>query len=139
MTDYTKIDPDLLARLPEPEDTPPVDVTPKCAYCGTEGDYSYHSGVRECPSCWDYRKLDGPAARHWATMSEGFLSNVDFYDLMKYFPKCGLSSDEAYVMLKAARKVKLMSEYLVKHGPVERWDKGTKTAYDVELDHLINF
>jgi hypothetical protein len=83
-----------------------------CAYCGGPAG-RYHSGVLECQSCWDWRKLDGPAARHWARVGAEFLSNVDMYDLTRYFAKCGLDEDEAGVMLRAARKLAEASQRMI--------------------------
>lgn len=58
--------------------------------------------MAECQRCWDWRKLDGPAARHWAKVAETFLSNVDTYDYIHYLP-AALGDDQRGVeMIKAA-------------------------------------
>lgn len=44
----------------------------QCASCGTfyAHPVAYHSGTRECGSCWEWRKLEGPAARYWDSAIE---------------------------------------------------------------------
>ncbi len=76
-----------------------------CATCGSPADKT-SSGLPECWPCWNWRKLDGPAARHWARVATEFLSNVDMYDVTKFLPACGLTEDEIGVMLATARKVR---------------------------------
>lgn len=46
----------------------------KCSYCGTMG-ASIHNGVGECQSCWNWRKLEGPAARYWTRSIEALFAN----------------------------------------------------------------
>jgi len=93
----------------------------KCQRCGVEDDtVRTHSNVEECSKCWDYRKLDRPAALHWAKVGAEFLSNVDMYDIMYYLPKCGLTKEEMHTMLNAAKKVQDYSQKLVDHGPEHR-------------------
>jgi hypothetical protein len=95
-----------------------------CAYCGARNEsVSTHSGILECGKCWDYRKMDRPAALHWAKVGEEFLSNVDMYDWMYYFDKCGLTRDEAVTMIGAAQKVRDHSKALVEKGPEHTWPK----------------
>jgi hypothetical protein len=36
-----------------------------CAYCGEQAD-KFSSGVPNCWRCWDWNKLNGPAARYWS-------------------------------------------------------------------------
>ena len=84
-----------------------------CA-CGKPAE-KVSSGVPECWPCWNRRKLDLPAARHWARVAEQFLSNVDLYDLMTYLPACGLSPDDARVMLRSARAVLERSERVIRN------------------------
>lgn len=36
----------------------------KCATCGGQAE-KYSSGILECWSCWNWRKLNGPAATYW--------------------------------------------------------------------------
>ncbi len=64
-----------------------------CSYgCGFEAEeIRHHSGVPECGVCWDWRKLDGPAASHWAKVTREFLSNIDLYDCSKFFDRCGIA------------------------------------------------
>jgi hypothetical protein len=84
--------------------------------CGKPAD-KFSSGQRECWGCWNYRKLDGPAARHWAKVAREFLSNVDFYDYSKYLPACGLTPAEIETMIVAAAKVRDHSALLLmEHG-----------------------
>lgn len=97
----------------------------RCGYCGRQNEsVRMHSGIYECQLCWDYRKLDRPAALHWAKVTsrdEGFLSNVDMYDFMDYFPKCGLTRDEAETMIVAAQKLERYSRFAREHGPEHTW------------------
>lgn len=83
-----------------------------CNYCG-EPTTGFHSGSWECRACWTWRKLDGPAARHWAKVSEEFLSNIDLHDLQTYFGLCDITRDEANTMLLAARKLRDTSKRLI--------------------------
>jgi hypothetical protein len=95
-----------------------------CEYCGRRNQsISVHSGIWECEECWNYRKLDGPAAAHWAKVAADFLSNVDMYDLMHYFQKAGLKHEESETMLTAAQKLRDFSQALVDKGPVHMWPK----------------
>lgn len=86
-----------------------MSIDANCARCGRPAD-KWSSNVPECSPCWYRRKLDLPAAQHWAKVAAEFLSNVDMYDLMTYLPACGLSEDEMRTMLHAARKVLEHSE-----------------------------
>ena|SRR5947209_5441158 len=64
-----------------------ADTTEPCAYCGTtERARGIHSNVAECQRCWDWRKLDGPAARHWVRVGREWLSNIDIHDLSNFMP-----------------------------------------------------
>lgn len=105
-----------------------------CAYCGTtDASVGTHSGTLECRRCWDYRKLNRPAALHWAKVGASFLSNVDMHDWMTYLPKvCGLTQEEASTMLKGATKVELMSRYLVENGPRHRWSDEVEAHFENE-------
>jgi len=88
----------------------------KCAHgCGRDAD-KYSSGMLECWPCWNIRKLEGPAADHWARVGQAFLSNVDVYDMTEYFQLCGLTNEEASTMLKAAAKVTSYSQKRIKAG-----------------------
>lgn len=106
----------------------------KCAYCGeTDETVATHSGTLECSRCWTYRKLDRPAALHWAKASKEFLSNVDMYDWMTYLTKrAGNTQQEVSTMLKAATKVELESRYLVEHGPEHRWSDEVQAHFENE-------
>ena len=82
----------------------------KCAYCGATPsdtvDVSTHSGVEECGACWNWRKLDGPAARHWNRVAKELVSNIDAHDLMTFFPKrIGLGADEFEAFFTMARQI----------------------------------
>lgn len=92
-----------------------LESTPCAHGCGRYAD-KYSSGTPECWPCWNRRKLDLPAARHWAEVGEAFLSNVDFYDLTKYLPACGLTQDEMVTMIESAKKVRDYSKALVEAG-----------------------
>lgn len=76
----------------------------------------YQSGRPVCWPCWNWNKLDHPAALHWAKVAEGFLSNVDAYDLTNYLPACGLTKDEAVAVLEGAQKI-LEHSRLILEGP----------------------
>lgn len=76
----------------------------RCAYCGIRPTWKIASNQPECWPCWYWRKLDGPAARHWKRVTTEFLSNVDVYDLTEFFPKkCHLRRRDAIKMLEFAR------------------------------------
>lgn len=45
-----------------------------CATCGGPAD-KISSGRLECWRCWDWRKLDGPAAAYWISAIENLFSN----------------------------------------------------------------
>lgn len=87
----------------------------KCSRCGERAD-RIASGMPECDPCWNWRKLDYPAASHWAKVAAEFLSNVDMYDYMTYLPACGLTREEATLMITAAAKVRDHSD-AIKKGP----------------------
>jgi hypothetical protein len=87
-----------------------------CDYCGkTEsevGEVSYHSGSKECWPCWNWRKLDGPAASHWAPVFHLFYSNVDFHDLTKFFPQTlGLTQDETATLFDLMRRAEINCDH----------------------------
>lgn len=68
--------------------------TETTCYCGKPAD-KYSSGRSECWDCWNWRKLDGPAARYWVEkINSLFELGPDMYDLMNYFPAAGLSKEE---------------------------------------------
>jgi hypothetical protein len=105
----------------------------KCAYCGTENDtVATHSNVEECSLCWNYRKLDRPAALHWAQVAREFLSNVDTHDMMTYLPaslkdaKNGKGEPVNVTwdqLLCGAQAVMLHSDRLLIEGPPHMWAK----------------
>jgi hypothetical protein len=95
-----------------------------CAYCGKTGDESvvgYHSGSYECGSCWNWRKLDGPAARHWFKAAAMFASNVDMHDLATFMPeRAGVTADEFRAAMEVANKIYTATcKMLVEHGVSE--------------------
>jgi hypothetical protein len=52
------------------------DIETKCAYCGEEQENPRrHSGVIECGSCWNWRKILGPQAKYWMSGIEGLFHN----------------------------------------------------------------
>lgn len=94
-----------------------------CAYCGAKnGSVAQHSGVDECHECWTWRKLDGPAAKHWFKAASMFLSNIDMYDAQTFIPKrCEVDLDAMSAAIKTAEKVKdACKEMLIQHGATER-------------------
>jgi hypothetical protein len=103
----------------------------KCAYCGAENDtVATHSNVEECSLCWNYRKLDRPAAAHWAKVAREFLSNVDAHDMMTFLPAAlkdakngkGEPVDVSWSdLLNSAQQVALYSDRLLKDGPPHTW------------------
>lgn len=107
----------------------------KCAYCGAEdGSVEYHSGVQECRRCWNYRKLDEPAASHWAKVAKAFLSNVDMYDLTQYMPRVvGLEQSELTAVLTGARRIELVSRYLNDNGPRHTWSDEVEAHLENEM------
>lgn len=104
----------------------------KCAYCGGP-DARTHSGILECGRCWDYRKLDRPAALHWAKVGAEFLSNVDMYDVMTYLPACEMTQDEMHTMLTMARRVEVRSRYLKENGAPHTWSDEVQAHYENEM------
>lgn len=81
-----------------------------------------HSGVYECDVCWNWRKLDKPAALHWEKVSTEFLSNIDMYDVMNFFPDAGLSREDYTTMIQSARRLLQYSQgmYLANTSPLKR-------------------
>jgi hypothetical protein len=111
-----------------------VPATPlvKCAYCGTEGSHRIHSGVYECQDCWDWRKLNSPAARYWYILSRMVSSSVDTYDLLDFFPKeLGLSKDDiaAFNRIISTMAAKT-GEMATAHHVDERWLDQAKQLFD---------
>jgi hypothetical protein len=70
-------------------------------YCGQPAQ-KISSGTPECWKCWNWRKLDGPAARHWEKVGVEFLSNIDMYDRTEFCKKAGLSQEEFAQMIQLA-------------------------------------
>jgi hypothetical protein len=105
----------------------------KCAYCGsTDASVAQHSGIDECRKCWNWRKLDGPAAKHWFKASTMCLSNVDAYDSMTFMPqRVGLTPTEFNQALDAAEMIhKATKQMLMEHGFEESTLKGVlRDAY----------
>ena len=89
-----------------------------CGYCGVRPTTKIASSMPECNYCWDWRKLDGPAARHWSEVTAKFLSNVDMYDFLNYFPAAGLDKQEVVHMFQTAKKLLDYSqEQIEEHTP----------------------
>jgi hypothetical protein len=88
-----------------------------CHTCGIRPTSKITSGTPECHQCWDWRKLDGPAANHWAKVAALFMSNVDMHDVTTYLPKrCGIDKDELAITFKVADQIATRSrEMLVEH------------------------
>jgi hypothetical protein len=89
-----------------------------CDYCGkseTEvGEVSVHSGALECWPCWNWRKLDGPAARHWGPIFKQFLSNVDYHDATKFFPDTlGISTEEFRTLIELVTKAHINCDHAI--------------------------
>jgi hypothetical protein len=89
-----------------------------CGYCGRSeleegvGEVSYHSGSLECRGCWNWRKLDGPAARHWAPILKSMLSNVDYHDAMTFFPHTlGMPTEEFGKFIETLWKLHLNCDH----------------------------
>jgi hypothetical protein len=83
----------------------------QCGVCGTiyTSAVAYHSGVRECGRCWDWRKLYGPASRYWEKAIENLFVNEggsgpDMIDL-ELWDKWGIKNEviEALNTLEALR------------------------------------
>jgi hypothetical protein len=111
----------------------------KCAYCNTRDEsVATHSGIMECRKCWNYRKLDGPAAAHWAKVTKDFFSSVDMHDLMTYLPEViGLDRHRRNIMFDAVFLLKIKSEYLKEHGPEHRWSDSTMDEYKADVSNVI--
>lgn len=91
---------------------------PKCEYCGKPesevGEVPYHSGSRECWPCWNWRKLDSPAASHWAPIFRSFFSNVDLHDAMTFFPKTlDLDKDERNELFRLMHKAMVNCDHAI--------------------------
>jgi hypothetical protein len=95
----------------------------KCAYCGTEGEHRDHSGVPECQSCWDWRKLNAGATRYWYILSLMFSSAVDNYDLSSYFPdSLGFTGPDIAELGRLLKQMQEKTEELAKlHHTEDRW------------------
>lgn len=71
----------------------------------SDPDTAIHSGVRECDRCWTLRKLDGPAASHWARVCSEFLSNIDGYDLTNFMPDADVPASEFAAAIDTVFKI----------------------------------
>lgn len=96
----------------------------KCQRCGIENDtVATHSGVFECSGCWNYRKLDLPAAQHWHKVASAMLSNIDMHDMMTYLPTALQGTDVEYApMLRGVQAVMQYSKRLIDDGPQHTWE-----------------
>lgn len=105
----------------------------RCNYCGLNWGAT-HSGSYECTACWDYRKLDRPAASHWRRVLLPVFSNIDMNDIIHFFPDSGTTADS----LAEVRKVLIRSLLLLQHGPTHRWDRETlRMIWDAENDNEL--
>jgi len=106
----------------------------RCQRCHVDDDtVATHSNVDECSRCWTYRKLDLPAAEHWARVAREFLSNVDLHDLTSFLPEALDRSDvltDHATMLRAVRAVAEYSERLLKEGPPHVWREAADQTTD---------
>jgi hypothetical protein len=95
---------------------------PYTCSCGKPTD-KITSGAPECWDCWNWRKMDGPAARHWVVAATIAISNVDYWDTTEFMPKkVGLSEEEFLTFVKVARKIRDESKrMLIEHGAGEDW------------------
>lgn len=83
-----------------PVEVPVEDRT--CGYCGRvfPSEVRYHSGVRECGSCWNWRKMDGPMCRYWLDTLKAFAEdieeplNIDLWDA-ETVERMGMSAEWA--------------------------------------------
>jgi hypothetical protein len=94
--------------MPEPTSTPdivagPADpITPPHAdwgVCSFGGDHPAERRWNGQPICWPHwnrAKLAAPVARHWLEAVEAFRSGVDLYDIMTYWPACGLDKEDIH-------------------------------------------
>jgi hypothetical protein len=108
----------------------------RCQRCGqTDVSVATHSGVEECSGCWHHRKLDAPAASHWAKVSKEFLSNVDMHDMMTYLPRALEDAVDGNgeplnltwgQLLRGVQAVMLHSERVLKDGPYHLWEEEEK-------------
>lgn len=116
------------APIPDPVTWP----VRRCSYCGTEGPHRDHSGVPECQSCWDWRKLDSGPARYWFIISLIFSSAVDNYDLTRFFPdSLGFSGPDIAELGRLLRVMHDKTEALaVAHHADERWRAQAQALFD---------
>lgn len=88
----------------------------RCSHCGlvtSEDRLKFRRGMYECWPCWNFIKLDGPAARHWAPVIRDLLSNIDMYDQTQFLPAAGLSNAEIGAFFKTAERIILHSANLL--------------------------
>jgi hypothetical protein len=88
------------AYVPKPEDF-------KCSYCGRvfNEPVRVHSGIRECWSCWNWRKMDGPMADYWAKKIDAlFEQGPDMWDYTTW-RRMGIQDEvvQALVVLQVVR------------------------------------
>lgn len=104
----------------------------KCAYCGTVGPWRTHSGVYECGTCWDWRKLDSAPTRYWYILSLMVGSSIDTYDLARYFPRSlELSEDEIKTFTAVIRKMHDGTKKLAEeHHREEGWREQAQALFD---------
>jgi len=85
----------------------------QCAYRRPDGKphaaEKHMSGTPICWPCWNWVKLNGPAARHWLRVGGEFLSNVDMYDLTTFLPQAFGGDEEAGPQM--LKMVKTLRDY----------------------------
>lgn len=89
-----------------------------CDHCGKDemevGEISCHSNSWECWPCWNWRKLDAPAAHHWAPIFRSFFSNVDMHDVTAFFPKTlGFTDEERNELFRLMRKAEVNCDHAI--------------------------
>lgn len=100
-----------------------------CSYCGLRWGRT-HSARYECGGCWTYRKLDRPAALHWAKVLLPLFSNIDLYDHKDFFPDAGTDGS----FLDGTLEILLRSKLLLIYGPEHTWPDEIVTQL-IRLDH----
>jgi ribosomal protein L37AE/L43A len=84
--------------------------TAHSCYCGAPTNRC-HSGVWECQDCWDWRKLDGPAARYWAERIPQLMEQgPDLYDQIHFFPKADVTQEEVTAAFDTLEKIFIYSK-----------------------------
>lgn len=97
----------------DPDEDDPLEGVPQinpdgkpCGYCGTwQNEPRVHSGYVECGKCWNWRKLNGPAARYWVAAIDRLFydpetgsSGPDLNDL-HHWEKWDLTDEMTYALM----------------------------------------